>query len=173
MCHSQQHWKPCATLLHSPSTPELSQELNTEIQHFNIRYPWCPGSQECCSRAVQMSVWSSAKTSLYFRACSAQVVEVESSCAWPCAQWAGAGGDGSPHMKELSKRFPWLCICPLNPHSYSWTCLLKWRQCRKLSRNCQPFEIFILQRHFLGNLPKIATPEAEINMCLGLSCNVS
>lgn len=53
------------------------------------------------ARAVQMSVCSSAETSLCFMACSAQVVELESSCAWPCAQWAGAGGDGSSQMEDL------------------------------------------------------------------------
>lgn len=143
---------------------------DTAFQYYVPLVPWHPG---ICSTAMQMSVWNSAKISPYFMACSAQMVELESSCAWPCAQWAGAGGDGSSHMEELNKRFPWRCICPFNPHLYSWTRLLKWRQFRKLFRNCLPYKTFMLQRQFLENLPEIVAPGAETNMCLGLSCNMS
>lgn len=97
-----------------PKTLRLSAEI---IQHFNIRYPHCPVTQESSSRAVQIRLWGSTKTCLYFLACSAWVVEQESSCVWPCAQWAGAGGADSSHMEELKQEVS-LILTPTDEHVF-------------------------------------------------------
>lgn len=89
--HAQHYCIP-QTLWRYPKTWRLS----AEIQHFNSLYPLCPGTGESYSRAAQMCLQGSAKAPLCSMACSAHVVEQESSCA----QWAGASGVGSS-MGEL------------------------------------------------------------------------